>query len=203
MDNNTTGVSIGNAVYESPAAFREAIFAKWDAQSKDRNNRKHQEVCPRCGSKNVNLYRCTMTAADGAEYGHWACKACWDDYKSQLTDEAILNVAAELAAEANHAPRDMSGSCEAAYLDNFRKLMTGEWTDVQWTEWWSANCGRCIHMQDTCTKNWDEIVDVNEEAAQIIREVEAAYVDSTGEDDPQGVIDVIKARGHSGTAVIG
>lgn len=201
MDNKTTGVSIGNAVYESPAAFREALFAMWEEQSKHPQNRKHQEVCPRCERKNVNLYRHTMSA-DGTLYGHWACKACWDDYKSQLTDEAILNVAAELAAEANHAPRDMSGSCESAYLDNFRKFMTGEWTDVQWTEWWTANCGRCVHMQDMCTKNWDEVIDISEEAAQIIREVEAAYVGGTGENDPQGVIDIVKARGHSGTAVI-
>lgn len=203
MDNNTTGVSVGNAVYESPAAFREALFAKWDAQSKNRMNRKHQEVCPRCDRKNVNIYRHTLAGADGHEYGHWACKACWDDYKSQLTDEAILNVAAELAAEANRAPRDMSGSCGAAYLDNFRKLMTGEWTDVQWTEWWTDNCCRCIHMQDECTKNWDEVIDISEEAAQIVREVEAAYVGGTGENDPQGVIDIVKARGHSGTALIG
>lgn len=195
MDNNTTGVSIGNAVYESPAAFREALFAKWDAQSKNSLNVKHQEVCPRCGRKNVNLYRHTMAGEDGLEYGHWACKACWDDYKSQLTDEAILNVAAELAAEANHAPRDMSGSCEAAYLDNFRKLMTGEWTDVQWAEWWTANCGRCVHMQDTCTKNWDEVMDINEEATQIIREVEAAYIGGTGDVEPRGVIKLEEARG--------
>lgn len=195
MDNNTTGVSVGNAVYESPAAFREALFAKWDAQSKNRMNRKRQEVCPRCDRKNVNLYRHTMAGEEGLEYGHWACKACWDDYKSQLTDEAILNVAAELAAEANHAPRDMSGSCEAAYLDNFRKLMTGEWTDVQWTEWWTANCGRCIHMQDECTKNWGEVIDISEEAAKIVREVEAAYVDGTGEVEPRGVIELGQVRG--------
>jgi hypothetical protein len=190
MNNTTTGVSIGNAVYESPAAFREALFAKWDAQSKHRMNRKHQEVCPRCERKNVNLYRHTMAGEEGLEYGHWACKDCWDDYKSQLTDEAILSVAAELAAEANHAPRDMSGSCGAAYLDNFRKLMTGEWTDVQWTEWWTNNCGRCIHMHEECTKNWDEVVDISEEAAQIIREVEAAYVSGTGDVEPSGVIEL-------------
>lgn len=195
MDSNTTGVSIGNAVYESPAAFREALFAKWNAQSKNRLNVKHQEVCPRCGRKNVNLYRHTMAGEDGLEYGHWACKACWDDYKSQLTDEAILNVAAELAAEANHAPRDMSGSCGAAYLDNFRKLMTGEWTDVQWSEWWASNCGRCVHMQDECTKNWDGVIDISEEAAQIIREVEAAYVDGTGAVEPRGIIELREARG--------
>lgn len=195
MDNISAGVNIGDAVYESPAAFREALFAKWDAQSKNRMNRKHQEVCPRCGRKNVNLYRHTMAGEDGLEYGHWACKSCWDEYKSQLTDEAILNVAAELAAEANRAPRDMSGSCGAAYLDNFRKLMTGEWTDVQWSEWWVANCGRCIHMQDECTKNWDEILDINEEAAQIIREVEAAYVDGTGDVEPRGIIELGEARG--------
>lgn len=194
MDKDTTGVVINNAVYESPAAFREAIFAIWDEQSKHRENRKHHEVCPRCGRKNVNLYRHTMSA-DGILYGHWACKACWDDYKSQLTDEAILNVAAELAAEANHAPRDMSGSCGAAYLDNFRKLMTGEWTDIQWSEWWTANCGRCVHMQDECTMNWGEIMDINEEAAQIIREVEAAYVDGTGDVEPRGVIELGEARG--------
>lgn len=195
MDNNTTGVSIGNAVYESPAAFREALFAKWNAQSKNRLNVKHQEVCPRCRRKNVNLYRHTMAGEDGLEYGHWACKACWDDYKSQLTDEAILNVAAELAAEANHAPHDMSGSCGAAYLDNFRKLMTGEWTDVQWTEWWADNCGRCMYMQDECTKNWGEVIDISEEAAQIIREVEAAYVNGTGDVEPRGVIELGGVRG--------
>lgn len=193
MDNNTTGVSIGNAVYESPAAFREALIAMWDEQSKQSLNRKHQEVCPRCGRKNVNLYRHTMSA-DGTLYGHWACKACWDDYKSQLTDEAILNVAAELAAEANHAPRDMSGSCGAAYLDNFRKLMTGEWTDVQWTEWWTANCGRCIHMHEECTKNWEEIVDINEEAAQIVREVEAAYIGDAVDPEPLGIVEIDEAR---------
>lgn len=194
MDNNTSGVSIGNAVYESPSALREAIFAMWDEQSKNPLNRKHQEVCPRCGRKNVNLYRHYMKA-DEIMYAHWACKVCWDDYKSQLTDEAILNIAAELAAEANHAPRDMSGSCGAAYLDNFGKLMTGEWTDVQWTEWWTANCGRCIHMQDDCTKNWDEVVGIDEEAAQIIREVEAAYVGGTGDDEPRGIIELGEARG--------
>jgi hypothetical protein len=131
-----------------------------------------------------------MAGEEGLEYGHWACKDCWDDYKAQLTDEAILGVAAELAAEANNAPRDMSGSCGAAYLDNFRKLMTGAWTDIQWSEWWSANCGRCIHMQDTCTKNWDEVMDINEEAAQIIREVEAAYVGGTGDAEPRGIVEL-------------
>lgn len=195
MDNNTNGVSIGNAVYESPAAFREAFIAKRNEQFRDKKNRKHQEVCPRCKRKNVNLYRATTTGTDGTEYGHWACKACWDEYESQLTDEAILNVAAELAAEANHAPRDMSGSCGAAYLDNFRKLMTGEWTDVQWSEWWTANCGRCIYMQDECTKNWDEILDINEEAAQIIREVEAAYVDGTSDVEPRGIIELGEVHG--------
>lgn len=195
MDKTTAGVSIGNAIYESPAAFREALFAKWDAQSKNRMNRKHQEVCHRCGCKNVNIYRHTMAGEDGLEYGHWACKACWDDYKSQLTDEAILNVAAELAAEANHAPRDMSGSCGAAYLDNFRKFMTREWTDIQWTEWWSANCGRCVWMHEECTKNCGEILDINEEAAQIIKEVEAAYVNGASDVEPRGVIELGEVRG--------
>lgn len=169
-----SNVNIGTAVYESPAAFREALFAKWDEQGKDRRNRTHQQQCPRCNRKNVNLYRRTMIA-DETVCGHWACKACWDEYKAQITDEVILNVAAELAAETNHAPRDMSGVCGAAYLDNFKKLLSGEWTDIQWTEWYGEHCGRCTHMQEDCTKPWDEVLDANDEVAQIIRDVEAMY----------------------------
>lgn len=189
-----SNVNIGNAVYESPAAFREALFAKWDEQSKDRRNRKHQQQCPRCKRKNVNLYRHAMVNGD-QQYGYWACKSCWDEYKAQITDKAILDIAAELAAEANHAPRDMSGVCGAAYLDNFRKLLTGEWTDLQWTEWYSGHCGRCIHMQEDCTKNWDEVLNDNEEAARIIRDVEAMYVNGTGDGEPRGVIELKEVCG--------